>query len=223
VKHGFIDLLANGATQDWGVEGGIAAWQACLRGSGDDTYIYDGTTGHISTFDCQAAQGQQEGFVSGLVLRVRARTTSMPFGPWGIQLDCSVDFGAGPVLAISFHPTDTNWTDLQYRWSWDGAARLTTAGLAALQAHLLVQAGFPGGLEHFQISEMWLEVEYCDTLEYYDPITFAQIPSTMAPFYLYWSALGTAAAAIDGATGMLLLTDASAVDYRRFYRDASFK
>lgn len=197
--------------------GGLPAYQACLRGSGDTTYLSDGAVGHTSIFECAEVPEQTLGFISGLSFYVRARATAVVPGT---QLDCSIDFGFGPIAVISFNPADTNWTVMQVRLHYDGVNRLTTALLGSLVPQVTVQTGFPPGPnpDTFQVSEIWLDVEYCDTLEYYDPIAFAQIPSTVAYVYLNWNSQGTAPATLVPATGFLKIEDASAVDYRRFHR-----
>jgi hypothetical protein len=217
VKQYLADLAQDGFTQDWTLVGGTQAWQTCLRGSGDASYIYSGTFGQQCWITPWPAPGVQEGFVTGISFHCRVRTTAAAGGG---QLDLYL-MGAGLTSTFSFIPTDDSWVDLHHRFhrdaTWPAGMRFSADFVNNLNVIAMVGAGFAPP-DRFEISEMWLVVEYCDTLEYYDPVTFPNIPSAMTQLYLLWSPSGTEAAVIDPGSGLLSIEDNSAADWRLFYR-----
>lgn len=206
-----LDTTANGPDADWTVVG-TSGWEAVQRGSGDATIIHANNVGDTSTFVCGDGWAPPVGFISAVVLHVRARATDSGGAP---VLDLLVLQDGVNQVAYTWNVADTLWHDfeIRVREDWVSAARFAAADLDNLGVGVEITTATAAG--HFEVSEAWLEVETVEKAERYDPY-FAALPDAV-PGPLLWFTAGTQAAALT-ADNFLSITDASAVDYRNYYR-----
>lgn len=215
MKHQILDLVATGATQDWSYTG-PSAWESCLRGSGDATYIVDNVINHVCQLVVQQGSVPQYGFVSSIRLHYRAQYTATLLGPNVIEP--SLIHNGNTITGALWSPSNHNWTDVYYDkfWAYDPMTptRFVAADLADLT--LSFRIGFSPADGDMRISEAWLDVEFCDAVEYYDSTTMATTPDAV-PGYLAWNTAGAQAQAF--ILGGLYFEDISPVDYRTYWRD----
>lgn len=213
MKYQILDLVADGATQDWSYTGAASAWEACLRGSGDASYISSAILNDVCQFVVAVGTVPSPGFVSGITLHYRIISTVETRIPKvlptilhnGVSLVCS-EYGA-----------DTTRSDEVQKLSGynDGSPhRFSAADVADLVVQFEVSTA-PGSGE-FQLSEAWLVVEFCDTREYYDPVGTAATPDAITG-YLVWNTVGGEAQSIS-ASDLLYFEDTSNVDLRSYWR-----
>jgi hypothetical protein len=137
----------------------------------------------------------------------------------------------GPTVGVSlihngltesgytYIPGDTTWQNIRLKLVGHVPGgiptRFATADVADLTVAFDVTVA-PGPGEEIQVSEAWLDIEFCDVPEYYDPVTTGLTPDGLAG-YLTWNTDGAEAQAILLA-GVLYFEDTSAVDFRRYWR-----
>ena len=214
MKRQILDLVASGA--QWNFTGAATPWQACLRGSGDTSYIYDSVLGNISQVITTPGTTQAFGFVSGIVVCFRYRVTSAAGGP---TLGVALLHNGISEGGYTYTPADTAWHDERLKlvgYSPGGIpTRFALADVADLEIDFSVDiAPAPG--EEIQISETWLDVEYCDVPEFYDPVMTVSTPDALAG-YRQWNTDG-GEAQVMLFMNMLYFEDNSAVDFRRYWR-----
>lgn len=207
-----LDVSANGASQDWDVLYSSSAVQAVLRGSGDIAQIRTDTLNDVSTFECSDGPYPELGFVSAITVHYRARTTSTTGTP---TFDIDV-LGAGSALSSGTTITPSLvFASGEYRLPVDsvGSARFTPAHLADLGC--TVTCSVAPTAAYIEIVELWVEVEWTLSPEFYDPVYHAATPDGITGL-MDWIPSGTQAAAIVGT--QLVLTDVSATDWKNYTR-----
>lgn len=213
MKHQILDLVASGTTQQWSYTGEPSAWEACRRGSGDSSYVHTATLGHICQVTVPPGTMPIYGFVASITLHYRAKST-LQIG--GAKIAAAI-LHNGSVLICSNYTADTTWTNetgrvVNYN---DGTLhRFTAVDMADLGVQFEVTLAPASG--EFRISEVWLEVDYCDAFEFYDSVMTATTPD-LVPGYLAWNTAGAEAHSI-GAGDILYFEDMSAVSFRRYWR-----
>jgi len=208
-----LDTVADGSNQDWAINFASSSYIAVQRGTPDSQYISSNTLGHITDVVCENGPVPELGFVTGVVLRYRVRVTDLTGAP-AFLLDVarsSVALSVGKTVT----PTSTNWIDGEYRLEVDPStgARWLASGLSDLGAYVEVSTASAAGELH--VSELWLEVEWAQSAERYDPVSTVVTPDAITGM-LAWNTTGTQAAAIAGDS--LRVQDASAADWRSYDR-----
>lgn len=216
MKHQIVDLVASGATQQWSFIGEPSAWESCIRGSGDTSYIHDDVLAHVAQLTVAQGTVPTFGFVSGLVVCFRYRVTNVAGGP---TIGVSLIHNALTESGYTYTPADTTWQDIRLKLVGHVPGGIPTRFVSADVADLTIAFDVtvaPGPGEEIQVSEAWLDVEFCDVPEFYDPVTTGVTPDAMAG-YLAWNTDGAEAQAILLA-GILYFEDTSNVDFRRYWR-----
>jgi hypothetical protein len=202
-----LNPLANGTATDWLFSGADEAWKTLVRDSGDSSFITSSVLSAKSTFDNDGASAPVCGFVTGITLYWRVKRTE-PSTSGGLSL-LVVQNGVERIVTTLYSiGTGGAWENgsLHIRDDFVSGQRFTSVDLNSLGVGASIQS-LPavGG---FQLSELWLTVEYVDTPWFYDPFSGSLPDAIVGPKNM--PASGTQPSALVG--DFLRITDTSTVD-----------
>ena len=207
----FIDTTAPGGADDWMTYGDASAgWEAVLRISDDTTYIGSNILSQKSGFYCSSINGPVGGSIMGLTLHYRIRR-SEPSTGGSVDLQI-IQKGSivHKVKTLSIISTDWEDGEIRIREDWVTAKRFTSDDLVNMGVGVQINSVPSSG--SFDVSKLWLEVEYINGPYRYDPY-FGVLPDTIiGP--LLWGTFGTQPVAL--VSDYLEITDLSNTD-TRFY------
>jgi len=199
-----VPTSAPGTVDNWSLSASASSsWEAVRYGSGDDSFIYTATAGITSDFYCGSGWAPVGGRITAVTLHYRMRVSAATTANVNaIITQNSVQHVVGAPVVL----TNTTWQDgeIRVREDWTSGVRFTLAEVGALGAGLSMAVA--PGAGNIEVSQLWLEVEYIDSMSCYDPFDGALPDAIVGP--LNWITLGTAPTVIS-PDNYLVITDAS--------------
>ena len=208
-----VPTSAPGTVDNWSLSASASSsWEAVRYGSGDDSFIYTATAGITSDFYCGSGWAPVGGRITAVTLHYRMRVSAATTANVNaIITQNSVQHVVGAPVVL----TNTTWQDgeIRVREDWTSGVRFTLAEVGALGAGLSVAVA--PGAGNIEVSQLWLEVEYIDSMSCYDPFDGALPDAIVGP--LDWLPVGTAPTAIS-VDKYLEITDISATSYKSYLK-----
>jgi len=207
-----IPTTSNGSHTDWTVVGTTEGWEAVLKGSPDTSYILSSVTGNEATFNCGPGWATTPGRIMALTVHYRLRQTSLVGATVELYItQGGTDRSAGTLVIL---PATAGWVSgsSRIRQDWTTLQRFSLTDVADLGVGVHMVTGPSAG--RIEVSQLWIEVEYVDTFQLYDPFDGALPDAITGP--LDWQAtVGSQPASITGDK-YLQINDTSTTDLKAY-------
>lgn len=207
----FVDITAPGIVSAWLVYGTTSpGWEAVLRTGDDTTYIGSQTAAQKSTFYCASIHRPVGGTIMALTLHYRIRRSTPSIGG---SVNLIITQNGFERIVDTVSPVGTAWTDgvVRVREEWVTNQRFTSSDLRKMG--LGVQINTVPSHGGFEISKLWLEIEYLDGPYRYDPFC-GVVPNTIVGD-LKWATMGGQPAVVFA--NYLEIRDIVPIDFRAYY------
>jgi len=207
-----IPTTAPGTSDQWGFTGAPTSWEAVGHESDDSSYVSTSTAAQLSDFFCGSGWEPEVGRIMAVTVHYRIGQLD-PFNSGIGSIQFTVVQNGTPRNAGSVAlPAGVPWIDgeIRIREDWTSTTRFTSAEVTNLGVGVNSSVIPTNG--ELRVSRLWLEVEYVDSIMFYDPYD-GVLPDAIAGDRS-WSTSGTQSVVLTG--NYLLISDSSVADWRDF-------